>query len=62
MSISDLLTRVPSIKQEENDCGSSVEKWFKKSLNYLLRNNRIGDRGRKYLNENLYWPFVLTTQ
>ena len=42
MSISDLLTCVAPIKQEENDCGSSVEKWFKKSLNYLLCNNRTG--------------------
>ena len=31
-------------------------------LNYLLRNNRIGDRDRKYLHKNLNCPFVLNTQ
>ena len=64
MSISDLVTPVPPIKQEENDCGSSVEKWFKffKLLNYLLRKNRNGDRDRKYLHKNLNCPFVLNTQ
>ena len=57
MSISDLVTPVPPIKLEENDCGSSVEKWFK-----WFRNNRNGDRDRKYLHKNLNCPFVLNTQ
>ena len=41
---------------------SSVEKSLKKSLSYLLRNNRTGDRGRKYLLKNLNYPFVLNTK
>ena len=61
MSISDLVPPVPPIKQEENDCGSSVEKWFKffKLLNYLLRKNRNGDWDRKYLHKKFKLSFCI---